>query len=226
MKIFFLYIIICAFSLSANQVLAVNYQNESNAVWLNLEINSSQLSAAKLLQKYLTSYKLKINELFNTYESSNTIAMSTFNSQLVSMYNTLEDIQNWNATTAQAKRVISSVVSELKIINTRMKVFLEQEKILHEKKLKSKQEKLSKIWDKISKILDSFLASVSTKLLSKDSLSQREKDIAKSLIIIRQQNNKMKAFARSSFESESQMKDYISTVVSSIRNEFKKMKSL
>lgn len=226
MKLLFSCIIICALLWSANQVLAINYQITINEWIQNWEINNSQLSAAKLLQKYLETYRQKINQLYNLYEASNPVAISTFNKQISDMSENLYKIQNNQVSNTQAQKIIPQVVSDLKIINTRMKVFLEQEKLLYQQKLQKKQLVLSEIGKKVSQTLDKLLLSLSTKLLDKEVLSEKEKKLVKILVTLREQNNKMKAFSNINFETEDEMKNYLKEVISSIRSEFKTIKSL
>ena len=220
MKSLYSSIIICAMLASANQVLAINYQNTNIVMPQNQEISDSQYSAAKLLQDYVEEYKMKINNLYSQYNGNNPIVMSSFNQQLSKMSQNLYDIQEDRITSNQAWKILSEIVSDLKTINTRMKVFLEQEKILWEEKLRKKQQTLAKIWSQISKTLDSLLLSISNQLLSQSKLSAKEKRLVESLVVLRAQNNKMKNFSNITFETETQMKEYLKQIVDAIRNEF------
>jgi len=152
--------------------------------------------------------------------------MENFNTTLKDMIEVLDNIIAWDTPPNIASQDMSEIVSKIKLINTRMKVFLEQEKVLTQKKIKEKQEALSKIWKQISKTLDELILSVSTKLLKKKSLSSKEKKLVESLVILRQENNKIKNFNTLEFESIRQMQNYLKTVITEIRSEFKKIRSI
>ncbi len=226
MKLWLLYIIICAISMSANPVLALNYQEDFVNSAQNWDITESQLSAAKLLQNYIETYRNKINQLHNTYEWPNSVAMSNFNFQTWNMQASLIDIQKNKYDTKTSSKIMSKIVSDLKIINTRMKVFLEQEKIIYLDSVRQKQQVLSWIWKQISDTLDDLLLSVSNQLITKNNLSTKEKKLVESLVVLREQNMKMKKFSNYEFTSHSEMNQYLKDVISAIRNEFKKIRTL
>jgi hypothetical protein len=212
--------------MSANPVLAINYQapfSETSQKW---QINSSQMSAAKLLQDYVENYKTKINTLHVSYHWAKNITISNFNFQISNISKSLSDIQNNKYSSHDAGNIMSRIVSDLKTINTRMKVFLEQEKITHQKQLQEKQLALSNIWNQISRTLDNLLLSVSNNLLKQKDLSSKEKKLVEILIVLREQNNRMKAFDGITFESQSQMEQYIKGLIWTIRIEFWKIKNL
>lgn len=226
MKFLVSYIIICAILMSANQVLALSYQISSDNTVENWQLNNSQLSAAKLLQNYIVNYKNKINALHTSYNWSDSVVISNFNFQATSMSKSLKDIQNNKYSSYEAGQIMSNIVSDLKSINTKMKLFLEQEKTLYQRALKQKQIVLSNIWSQISQTLDKLLLSISTQLIEKKSLSSREKNLVQSLVVLREQNNRMKAFSDINFESQWEMEQYIKNLIGIIRIEFWKIKKL
>ncbi len=212
--------------MSANPVLALNYQEDFVNSAQNWDITESQLSAAKLLQNYIETYRSKINQLHNTYEWPNSVAMSNFNFQTWNMQESLIDIQKNKYDTKTSSKIMSKIVSDLKIINTRMKVFLEQEKIIYLDSVRQKQQVLSWIWKQISDTLDDLLLSVSNQLITKNNLSTKEKKLVESLVVLREQNMKMKKFSSYEFTSHTEMNQYLKDVISNIRNEFKKIRTL
>lgn len=226
MKFLVSYIIICAMLMSANQVLALSYQISTDDSTESWQLNNSQLSAAKLLQNYIENYKNKINTLHILYHWSNSIVISNFNFQASSMSKSLEDIRNNKYSSYEAGQIMSNIVSDLKSINTKMKLFLEQERTLYQRALQQKQIILSNIWSQISQTLDKLLLSVSKQLIEKQSLSSREKSLVESLIVLREQNNKMKAFSKINFETQWEMEQYIKNLIGTIRIEFWKIKKL
>ena len=226
MKFWLLYIIISAILLSANPVLALNYQNNDVAWVQNWEITTAQLSAAKLLQDYVANYRSKINQLHAEYEWPSSIAIINFNSQTSQMYRNLSYIQNNKYDSNSAWKIMSQIVSDLKVLNTRMKVFLEREKILYHESIKEKQKSLWAIWQQISNTLDKLLLSISNQLIKKKVLSTKEKRLVESLVVLREQNIKIKKFSTLNFNSQWEMNRYIKEVISGIRLEFQKIKTL
>lgn len=225
MKFWLLYIIICAILFSANPVVALNYQEtitESENYW---DITTSQLSAAKLLQNYVANYKNKINQLHNEYEGENSIAIKNFNTQTSQMNDSLNDIQNNKYNSNEAWKIMSQIVSDLKVTNTRMKVFLEQEKILYLESIKKKQKKLTEIGRQISNTLDTLLLTVSNQLIKKNALTQKERKLVESLVVLREQNIKMKKFSWINFTSQWEMNQYLKDVVWTIKLEFQKIRT-
>jgi len=213
-------------SISANQVLAINYQNSILEQKQIEKISKSQISAAKLLQDYVTSYKSKINEFHKAYNGPKSTAISNFNFQTSNMYAVLQDIQEGKYSEEISSKLLSDIVNELKVINTRMKIFLEQEKTIYLRTIKEKQKLLSEIWMQISETLDNLLLSVSNQLIEKKNLSKRDKKVVEWLIVLRIQNNKMKEFQNLTFETHEEMNNYIRNIIEIIRLEFIKMKNL
>ena len=138
----------------------------------------------------------------------------------------LRNIQRNRFNSEQAGRIISKTVSDLKTLNTKMKIFLNQEKLLYLRQLRAKQESLWKIGNKISTTLDTLLLSVSRSLINKNRLSDTEKKVVESLVKLRQENTKMKAFSTTQFSSFNEMENYIKSVVSAIRNEFVEIRKI
>lgn len=226
MKFWLLYIIICALLLSANPVFALNYQEpfiNASESWV---ISSSQLSAARLLQNYVESYQNRINELYRSYEWWESPIISNFNIQMSNMDKSLGDIRNNKYNSRVSSNIMSKTVSDLKSINTRMKVFLEQKKSIYLDSIKQKQLVLWQIWQQISDTLDTLLLSVSNQLVTKKSLTKKEKELVEILITLREENIKMKNFMNITFLSSSEMNQYLRDVIWSIRIEFKKIRSL
>jgi len=213
-------------SISANQVLALNYQDTIRDQTLNTQVAKSQISAAKLLQDYVISYTSKINALHVSYNGTKSIIISNFNFQTSNMYAVLEDVQKGKYSEKMSSKILSNIVDELKIINTKMRVFLKQEKTLYIQSIKEKQILLAKICTNISWVLDTLLFSISNQLIEKNNLSQRDKQVVESLVVLREYNNKMKQFKKLNFETHEEMNSYIKNIVELIRWEFIKMKQL
>lgn len=188
-------------------------------------VSKNNISAAKLLQDYVESYGDKINGLLEPYDSENTEIITNVNNVLKQMSRSLDIIQYKSADPSKVNEIMESIVNDLKSINSRMKIYLEQERELHEERLKNIQNNYNEIWLKISAILDNLISQLSNSLIQKKSLSQKEKEIVWSLVIIREENNKIKDFKNQSFSSQEEMKIYFQNIILKIKGEIINMKT-
>ncbi|MCD5375418.1 hypothetical protein LR010_03145 [Candidatus Gracilibacteria bacterium] len=216
--------IIGVLSVSASQVSALTYNDELPVNSSFKEVSDVNTSAAKLLQDYVESYGEKINSLLDSYASENTEIITLVNSSLKQMSRSLDIIQYKSVDPDVVNSVIKSVVSDLKTINNKMKVYLEQERQLYLLRLETSKNTYIRIASKISEILDNLIDTISHSLVQKESLSEKEKTIVRSLVIIREQNNKIKDFKNISFSSRQEMKQYFQDIIFTIKGEINSMK--
>jgi hypothetical protein len=189
-------------------------------------VSEANISAAKLLQDYVESYEEKINDLLDSYNSENTQIIQAVNSSLKQMSRSLDIIQYKSIDPLVVNGVMESIVTDLKGINNKMKIYLSQEKQLHEDRLSSIQQNYSQIGIKISRVLDNLVSVLSKAMIQKDSLSEKEKELVRSLLIIRTQSDKIKDFTNLSFQSQEEMKAYFQDIISVIQQEILQMKSI
>ena len=216
--------IIWGLSVRASQVSALTYNDELPVSSSFKEVSDANTSAAKLLQDYVESYGEKINSLLDSYASENTEIITLVNSSLKQMSRSLDIIQYKSVDPDVVNSVIKSVVSDLKTINNKMKVYLEQERQLYLLRLETSKNTYIRIASKISEILDNLIDTISHSLVQKESLSEKEKTIVRSLVIIREQNNKIKDFKNISFSSRQEMKQYFQDIIFTIKGEINSMK--
>lgn len=216
--------IIWVLSVSASQVSALTYNDELPVNSSFKEVSDVNTSAAKLLQDYVESYGEKINSLLDSYASENTEIITLVNSSLKQMSRSLDIIQYKSVDPDVVNSVMKSVVSDLKTINNKMKVYLEQERQLYLLRLETSKNTYIRIASKISEILDNLIDTISHSLVQKESLSEKEKTIVRSLVIIREQNNKIKDFKNISFSSRQEMKQYFQDIIFTIKGEINSMK--
>ena len=210
MKISILVYIIIVLSFATNQFSIVNsYAAEDN-------INISNFSSIDILTDYIENYNKQINRLFIKYEISNSQIINGFNSSISRIYSQIISI---NIEDNNSNEQLSTAVDDLKNLNSKMKVYLDQEKIIYEQRIKKQQEKYITIGNSISKILDTLIADITNFLSKKQTLTQQEKNIIISLVELRKQNNKLKNFSSLQFGSEDQMKEYFKAIIISIRKE-------
>ncbi len=186
--------IIYVFLLSANLVSALSYTDGIDMRSSLSPLPASRISEAKLLETYVSRYQENINSLYNSYSQKESPALETANSRLNEMKSALQKIQKYPVREDSAIEVMQSVVRDIKTLNTRMKVYLEQEQIIEQEAIQEQKEKYTLIGKKISSLLDTLIEDISSPLLKKSSLSQDEKSIVRSLLRIREENKKIQAF--------------------------------
>lgn len=216
--------IIWVFILSANQVFALSYKDALPIDSQFEDVSKNNISAAKLLQKYVESYEEKINALLDSYNSQNTEIIKAVNKSLKKMSKSLDIVQYKSVDPLVVHEIMQSIVTDLKTINNSMKVYLEQERQLSLMRLQAIQDNYIKIGIKISTILDNLVDALSYSLVQKKSLSEKEKEIVRSLVIIRKQSSKIKNFKNISFTSQWEMKEYFQEIIFTIRAEIISMK--
>jgi hypothetical protein len=216
--------IIWVLSVSASQVSALDYKSDLPISSTFNEVSENNISAAKLLQDYVESYEEKINSLLQSYQSENTEIIDIVNSTFRQMSRSLDIIQYKSIDPLVVNSVMKSIVWDLKIINNKMKIYLEQERQLYRQRLQSTQDIYIQVGIKISTLLDHFVSTLSYSLVQKQSLSQKEKEIVRSLVVIRTQSNKIKDFKNKTFDTKKEMKAYFQNIVISIKSEIISMK--
>ncbi len=111
------------------------------------------------------------------------------------------------------------IVSDIKDLNVRVKTYLKERQRIYEEKIEERKAKYTTISKRISSILDNLISSMTQSLSKKKSLSSQEKIIVKSLVRIRDENNKIKAFESIRFDSEAEMQIYFQGIVNNLRKE-------
>ena len=218
--------IICVLLVSANQVSALSYKEPFPINTWFQNLTNSEISEAKLLQTYVVRYREKINALYDSYSQDKSQVMTNANVILSKMSLYLKKIQEDPITKEDATQIMKSIVNDLKILNSRMKVYLEQEQIILTQKIEFQKNRYTTISKRISGILDTIISQLSQSLTKKENLSLKEKTIVRSLVKIREENNKIKQFKNVSFHSENEMKNYLRKIIDNIRSEIITIKQL
>ena len=142
------------------------------------------------------------------------------------MQNALRKIQTRSISEKDANDIMQHIVKDIKILNTRMKSYLEQEQIEQEQKLTLQKQKYAKAGSKISNLLNIFIEQLSSKLVQKETLSEKEKEIVRSLLRIREENKKIQNFSNLHFSSTEEMKSYLQNIIENIRKDISTIKEL
>ena len=223
---YFLLSIIWVFSLSANLVSALTYNDTIPINTGGEQVRISRISEAKLLESYVLRYQEKINSLYSNLSQSESVALENANAQLTLMASALQKIQKKPVSEKDATLIMQSIVQDIKILNIRMKVYLEQEEIISQEKMIEQWKKYQVIGEKISALLERFIEQMTQSLIKKKTLSEKEKEIVRSLVRIREENKKIKNFNPQNFSSQESMRLYFQSIIENIRKEIRTIKSL
>lgn len=218
--------IIYVLCMSANQVHALSYKDVIPTNSSSEKISSSKQSQAHLLQIYVHRYQEEINNLYQSYWWDSSTIMLETNKLLNKMSRILTQIQNNEIDSTSVDEIIQSIVEDLKKINTWMKQYLQDEKESFEEKITNIKSKYIVLWDKISSILDTMISDLSTALMKKWELNETEKEIVRNLVILRNENEKIKNFKNIAFKTEEEIQIYFKNIISKIRNALVAIKSL
>lgn len=220
------FLIICVLFLSANLTFAASYSSELPIVNSSERASSSRISEAKLLESYVLRYKEKLNVLYFQYSQTESIAIKNANEQLLEMASALERIQTRSVSEYDATRVMKNIVEDIKVLNIRMKVYLEQEELILQEKLQTQAQKFNLIGTKISVLLEDFIEKMTSILIKKSSLTSNDTSIIRSLVKIRDENKRIRNFSTVIFSSEEDMKSYFQNIIENIRREMQNIKNL
>lgn len=135
-------------------------------------------------------------------------------------------IQNESVSEKSATQVMQKIVDDIKILNIRMKSYLEQESLLSQERLQKEIEKYKLVGKKISALLDSFIERMTSTLIKKPNLSRNEREIVRSLVRIREENNRIKGMQTRYFSSEEDIQDSYQSIIENIRREIRTIKAL
>ena len=222
----FLFCIIFVFILSANLASANDYENRLIFSSLKERVTSSRVSEAKLLESYLVSYQEKINGVYKDYSQEESIALSNANKQIEAMIWALNMIQYESVSEASATLVMQKVVDDIKILNIRMKSYLEQESLLAQERIQKEIESYKLVGKKISTLLDSFIERMTQTLIQKKTLTKSEREIVRSLVRIREENTRIKNSQTRYFSSQEEIQNYYQSIIENIRKEIRNIKFL
>ncbi|NDK10067.1 hypothetical protein GW846_04755 [Candidatus Gracilibacteria bacterium] len=188
-------------------------------------ISSSTHSEAQLLQSYVSKYKTNINKLYNQVQTQESEVMIRANEKLFLMISQLYEIKNGEYSEEESNKIMNTIVSDIRVLNTRLKGYIEQEQIEQQIIVTQKQKKYSLVANRIAKILDSMIEKLSAPLVNKNDLTNSDITLVSSLIKIQNENNKIKSFSKKSFLHQEEMQFYFQSIIKNIRNEIKILKN-
>lgn len=215
MKLFFLFLIVCIIIPNTNQVFAWE-KNTPELIQYN--IPKEYITQAKLIKSYIIRYATNINESAQEFDVWTHIFIRDTYIELKNMKNLLEKIQNKELPTTQSKKQLTIIVKKLKDRNIKLQSFFETQRQKQIQEIARKKIWYNAFVGKLSGAINTFIEKLTKALLKEEKLSSAEKNIAKLLLKLREENSNLKAFRDKSFSSEQDMKYYLQKRILNIRS--------
>lgn len=208
----------------ANRVFAISYSSELTTDSRYAESYKSNIQEASLLEIYVTRYRNNINDLYSSYSSQESTILRNTNKELNAMIKVLKKIQSEPINPEIGDAVMKDIVRELKDINRKIKLYLQEQRDLYDERLWAKKQQYTILWKKISTILTNIVETQTQKLLKIENLSTNHKEAVRILIRIRWENQKIEEFEKIRFESEREMKEYFEDIIRNLRKDLKNLR--
>ena len=135
-------------------------------------------------------------------------------------------IQRESVSETSATLVMQKIVDDIKILNIRMKSYLEQESLLAQERTQKEIDGYKLVGKRISILLDSFIERMTNTLIKKNSLTKSEREIVRSLVRIREENIRIKNSQTRYFSSQEEIQNYYQSIIENIRVEIRNIKLL
>ncbi len=135
-------------------------------------------------------------------------------------------IQRESVSETSATLVMQKIVDDIKILNIRMKSYLEQESLLAQERTQKEIDGYKLVGKKISILLNSFIERMTNTLIKKKSLTKSEREIVRSLVRIREENIRIKNSQTRYFSSQEEIQNYYQSIIENIRIEIRNIKLL
>ena len=218
--------ILSVFFLSANQVFSVGYRDIIITEKVYSDVTEEHISEAKLLEWYIVRYRENLYLRFDTLwllESRNAI----WAFQLLDlMSERITQLQAGYIKWSESEELIKSIVTDLKNLNTAIKIYTNKEEEEIQFLLQKKQEQYIIFSQNFSSAIDNFIGKVTKVLIKKETLSENQKDIVRILVMIRNENQTIKNFKSQRFSTEEEMKAYLRGSINKIQSHFQALKEI
>ncbi len=210
------------FILLANQTFAISYRDEIKLdLYPNIENSTNNINWARLIEKYLTTFKDEIESFKEKYNITSDKEIDSFLKKLELMIISLRKIQTISIEKSVAEDVMRSVVNELKTLNPKIKSYLKLKKTLIVIETKNVKNNYVIFSQKLSKSLTKFINELKNKIPAKN-----KSEIESHLKILKKENDKLVNFNESSFDNPSEIKIKFLTILNSIKHEFLEIKKI
>ncbi len=188
--------------------------------------SEENINKAKLLLRYAGEYQDNIKQIQERYEIAKSPLVDDSLREIDQMKQALKKIQTKQVEKSDAEWVLSSVIKELKNISTGINPYLKSQQKKYEDELDTIKWNYVRIGNLISNALYNFIESFSLKLSEIDTLTIKQKQLVESLVRLNKSRESINAFSRLSFRTKGDMKDFYTSIIQSIKDEFQTIRWL
>lgn len=211
-------VILCIFIWSANQVIALSYKDTILSTEEMSIINNKYKQEAQLLETHVIRFTQKIHEQELEYNIVASKKIQNSYKDLLLMKNRLIEIQNGAFNSQQAQEIMTSIVIDLKIINSTIKKLFYNLELERSEKLRIKKVYYTTFTQNYKAGISQFIDKITIIFLKKDSLSRNERNIVRKLVELREENKKLIDFPNILFNSEEDMQSYLKETILTIQS--------
>lgn len=203
-------------------------------IWYNNTFSFDDYSDSKnnkeraiLIEKYLITHKKQISSFTKKYKIEWDYDISKELDKIDFLIKSLRTVQEKNIEKEREDLIINTIVNEIKTVNDRLKVILQEKKNQHEVNLQKIKNSYWLLGEKLSKEVTKITNSLSY-IDKKDSymLSQNEIKIKKSNDRLKELSYLLKIFWKINFSNEEEMKNTFKKIILEIRKEMKNIKNV
>jgi hypothetical protein len=181
-------------------------------------INNKYKQEALLLETHVIRFTQKIHEQELEYNIVASKKIQNSYKDLLLMKNRLIEIQNGAFNSQQAQEIMTSIVIDLKIINSTIKKLFYNLELERSEKLRIKKVYYTTFTQNYKAGISQFIDKITIIFLKKDSLSRNERNIVRKLVELREENKKLIDFPNILFNSEEDMQSYLKETILTIQS--------
>jgi hypothetical protein len=181
-------------------------------------INNKYKQEAQLLETHVIRFTQKIHEQELEYNIVASKKIQNSYKDLLLMKNRLIEIQNGAFNSQQAQEIMTSIVIDLKIINSTIKKLFYNLELERSEKLRIKKVYYTTFTQNYKAGISQFIDKITIIFLKKDSLSRNERNIVRKLVELREENKKLIDFPNILFNSEEDMQSYLKETILTIQS--------
>ncbi len=203
-------------------------------IWYNNTFSFDDYSDSKnnkeraiLIEKYLITHKKQISNFTKKYNIEWDYDISKELDKIDFLIKSLKTVQEKNIEKDREDLIINTIVNEIKTVNDRLKVILQEKKDEHEVNLQKIKNSYWLLGERLSKEITKITNSLSY-VDKKDSymLSKNEIKIKKSNDRLKELSYLLKIFWKINFSSEEEMKNTFKKIILEIRKEMNTIKNI
>jgi len=186
----------------------------------------SNVEKTILIEKYLIEHKTKIVNFSIKYNATNDLEINKSIDKIDYLIESLNKIQNNNLDKDREDLIISTILNEIKNINSQLETVLKKKKNSFELNLKVKKQFYTDLSYKLSfKIEEIHSVMYDKKIYEKRILTERELKVKTSLKKLSSLSKDLRYFWNNTFNNEEEIKTLFIKILKDIKNQIYILKS-